>query len=144
MLYFEDLVEGAVYWGNECLVDKVEMLEYAHKNDPLPMHIDEEAAKQSPYGGLIASGGFTITLWFRSGIPILGGLSLLAGFDWHINLPRPAHAGDRLRLKVTIVSKRLSSKPGRGLVTTRQEMLNQDDEAVFVCDGTWMVATRPQ
>ena len=51
VLYFEDLEEGAVYWGAECLVDRAEMIDYAQKNDPMPMHIDEQAATTSPYGG---------------------------------------------------------------------------------------------
>jgi hypothetical protein len=50
-LYFEDLEEGAVFRGDECVVDREEMLEYARKNDPLPFHLDEEAAKSSLFGG---------------------------------------------------------------------------------------------
>lgn len=144
MLYFKDLVEGTEFWGNECLVDKAEMLEYAHKNDPLPMHIDEEAAESSPYGGLIASGGFTITLWWRSCGPIIGNLALIGGLEWHIQLPRPVRAGDLLRTRVAIVSRRPTSNRGRGIVATKQEMLNQEDETVLVCDGKWMVTTRSQ
>lgn len=45
--HFEDLEQGAVFWGDECEVDKEEMLQYALKNDPLPFHTDEEAAKTS-------------------------------------------------------------------------------------------------
>jgi hypothetical protein len=54
-VYFEDLVEGQEFVSDEVAVDKDEMLEYA-KNDPWPFHVDEEAAKASPFGGLIASG----------------------------------------------------------------------------------------
>src|SRR5215467_417850 len=78
-MYFEDLEVGAVFRGDECVADKDEMLEYARKNDPSPFHVDEEAAKNSPYGGLIASAGYTVTLWYRCGIPILGSIAFLGG-----------------------------------------------------------------
>ena len=79
--HFEDLEHGAVFWGDECEVDKEEMLQYALKNDPLPFHTDEEAAKASPYGGLIASGGYTVTLWYRSCIRLFADMAFLGGFD---------------------------------------------------------------
>jgi acyl dehydratase len=142
-LYFEDLEEGAIYWGDECLVDRAEMIDFAHKNDPLPMHIDEQAALRSPYGALIASGAFTISVWYRSTIPIALRLATLGGLEWRIKLPRPVHAGDRLRTKWAIVSKRLSSKPGRGVVTTMQELLNDQGDPVLICEGVILVATRP-
>ena len=56
-MYFEDLEEGTVFPGEECIADKNEMLDYARKNDPSPLHVDEEAARNSPHGGLIASAG---------------------------------------------------------------------------------------
>jgi acyl dehydratase len=143
VLYFEDLEDGAVYWGAECLVDRAEMVDYAQKNDPLPMHTDEQAASTSPYGTLIASGGFTITLWYRSTTPIARRLATLGGLEWHFKLPRPVRAGDRLRTKFMVASKRLSSKPGRGVVTTTQELLNEQGDPVLICEGVILVATRP-
>jgi acyl dehydratase len=56
-MYFEDLEEGVVFRGDVCVADKEEMLDYARKNDPSPFHVDEEAARNSPYGGLIARRG---------------------------------------------------------------------------------------
>src|SRR4029077_12259621 len=78
-LYFEDLEVGAVFRGDECVADKDEMLDYARKNDPSPFHVDEEAARNSPHGGLTASAGYTGTLWYRSGIPILASIAFLGG-----------------------------------------------------------------
>jgi acyl dehydratase len=143
-MYFEDLEEGTVFRGDECVADRDEMLEYARKNDPSPIHVDEEAARNSPYGGLIASAGYTVTLWYRSGIPILGSIAFLGGFEWHIKLPLPVRPGDRLRAEMEIVGKKQSSKPGRGYVTTSQKILNQDSQAVFTCEVVWMVATKPR
>ena len=98
-MYFEDLEVGRVFRGDECVADKDEMLEYARKNDPAPFHLDEEAARNSPYGGLIASAGYTVTLWYRSTIPIQRSLAFLGGFEWHIKLPLPVRPGDRLHYR---------------------------------------------
>ena len=62
-VYFEDLDAGSVHLGRECTCDRDEMLEYSRRNDPWPFHVDEAAAAQSPFGGLIASGGYIVTLW---------------------------------------------------------------------------------
>ena len=60
-VYFEDLEEGQIFWGDEVLVDPHEMLACNVRNDPWPIHVDKSAAEMSPYGGIIASGGYTIT-----------------------------------------------------------------------------------
>jgi len=139
---WDDLEEGTLFQGDEVVVDPEEMLEYARRNDPLPFHLDEEAAKATPFGGLIASAGYTVTLWYRSAIPVFSQLAFLGGFEWRIKLPAPVRPNDRLRLQVEIKSKTASSKPGRGYVVAFQEIFNQDDTVVFSCEVTWMLATR--
>ena len=131
IVYFEDLVEGSVLWSNgEVVVDKDEMVEYARKNDPWPFHVDEEAAKKTPFGGLVASAGFTISLYFRFVSTICNTpearWAFLGAFDVHMSMLRPVRPGDRLRLKTSIGSKRLSSKPGRGIVNSVGILVNQD------------------
>ena len=147
-VYYEDLKEGSVHWGGECIVDKDEMLDYNRKNDPWPFHVDEEAAAQSPFGGLIASGAYTITLGCRLMHTIYNRpeapWALLGGFDWHVQFPLPVRPGDRLRIKVTILSKRPSSKPGRGVVTLKMEGLNQNDQVVSIVENTVLLATQPE
>ena len=69
--YFEDIREGDIFRGDEVIVDNAEMLAYARRNDPQPFHVDEELAKHFPYGGLTASAGYTVTLWYRSSRPII-------------------------------------------------------------------------
>ena len=141
-IYWDDLEEGAVFWGDTVVVDPEEMLEYARRNDPQPFHLDEDAAKATPFGGLIASAGYTVTLWYRSSIPILTKLAFLGGFEWLIKLPAPVRPNDQLRVRIEIKNKKASSKPGRGYVVSFQEILNQDDTIVFSCEVTWMLATR--
>ena len=130
-IYWEDLEEGRVFWGDAVTVDKDEMLDYAKRNDPQPFHLDEEAAKATPFGGLIASAGYTVTLWYRSGKPILTSLAFLGGFEWLIKLPAPVRANDRLRVRVDVIGKKASSKHDRGYVASFHEILNQDEAVVF-------------
>lgn len=144
MLYLEDLKEGQVFWGDECVADRAEMLEYAQKNDPLPFHVDEELAKESPFGGLIASGGYTISLAYRSAIPVFGQFAMLGVLDWHLKWPGPLRPGDVVRDKFTIVGARASSKPGRGIVDVSMALLNQDDESALETNAVWLFASRPE
>ena len=65
MMYFEDLNVGDSWTSAEHTVDHEEMLAYGRTNDPWPFHANPEAATRSPFGGLIASGGYTITLMYR-------------------------------------------------------------------------------
>ena len=66
-IYFEDFQEGQVFWSGEYSVDHEEMLAYNRQFDPWPMHVDEAVARDFLFGGLIASGGFTLSLMYRSG-----------------------------------------------------------------------------
>jgi len=142
-IHWNDLEEGAVFWGDTVTVNPEEMLEYARRNDPQPFHLDANEAMASPFGGLIASAGYTVTLWYRSAIPILTKLAFLGGFEWLIKLPVPVRPADQLRVRVKIKNKKTSSKPGRGYVTVFHEIFNQDNMVVFSCEVTWMLATRP-
>jgi acyl dehydratase len=147
LVYFEDLREGDVYWGDEVVVDPDEMMAYNLKNDPWPIHVDHEAAKRSPFGGIIASGGYTITLMYRSLLGIYNNAAtrweFLGGFDWKLKFVNPVRPGDRLRVKMTIKSIRPSSKEGRGVLNNFNEVLNQDGETVMSLEVVSLLAARP-
>jgi acyl dehydratase len=146
-VYFEDLEVGAEYIGPECLVDEREMLDYNRGNDPWPIHVDEVAARQSPFGGIIASGGFTIALSYRLSHGVYNTpdarWAFLGGFDWHGRFPAPVKAGDTLRYRLTVLSKKSSSKPGRGVATVRSQLTNQRGDVVLEVDAAVLLATRP-
>lgn len=147
-VYFEDLEIGSVHLDREVACDKDEMLEYGRRNDPWPFHVDEVAAAHSPFGGIIASGGHIITLWYRSLIEIYNTpqstWAFLGGFDWKLRFLAPVRAADTLRAKVTIKDKRLSNKPGRGVITLFHEILNQRSEIVCTVEVIVLVATRAE
>jgi acyl dehydratase len=146
-LYFEDLEVGSVHLGRECICDKDEMLQFARRNDPWPFHVDEAAAALSPYAGIVASGGYIVTLWYRSLVEIYNTQRMTWGFvgalDWKLQFRAPVRAADTLRARVTVKGKRPWIKPDRGAVTLFNEILNQRSEVVCTVEVIALLATRP-
>jgi acyl dehydratase len=146
LVTFEDLAEGAVFWGEEVVADLGAMVDYARKYDPWPFHVDADAAKQTPFGGLVASAGYTFSLWCRSLHTIVrtpgAEWAFLGGYELHVKLLQPVRPGDQLHLKVSIDGKRLSSKPGRGHVDSSHALLKQDAVPVFSVELGFLIATR--
>jgi acyl dehydratase len=144
--WFEDYKPGAVYEYGYATLTTDELLDFARKFDPQPMHIDPDYAASGPFGGLIASGWHTAGLMMRlladNYLSKVAGLAS-PGVD-ELRWPHPVRAGDVLRLRVEIVEARESrSKPDRGVVRTQAELLNQDDVVVMSLLAVNMVAKRP-
>jgi len=147
-VYFEDLHVGSMFVGRECVCDKDEMLEFGRRNDPWPFHVDEAAAARSPFGGVIASGGYIITLWYRSLIEIYNteraSWAFLGGFEWNVRFRAPLRPADTLRANLTVKDKRPWLTPDRGLVMLHSEVFKQQDQVVCTVDATIVLATRQE
>jgi len=145
-VYFEDLQIGSVFLGRECICDKEEMLEFGRRNDPWPFHVDEDAAVRSPFGGVIASGGYIVTLWYRSLIEIYNTeratWAFRGGLEWNLRFRAPLRPADTLRAKLTVKDKRPWFTPDRGAVMLYSEVLKQQVEVVCTVDATILLATR--
>jgi len=145
MKYFEDLNVGDSWTSAEYAIDHEEMLAYGRANDPWPFHVDPEAASRSPFGGLIASGGYTITLMYRLFHEIVNqpdhAWAFLGGFDWHLKFVEPVRSGDRLHERITILEKHTSSKPGRGIVKQLVEVINDRERVVLSIESTTLMAS---
>ena len=143
--YFEDYPVGAVYAGGPVTVSEEEILEFARRYDPQPMHVDKAAAESGQFGGLIASGWHTgslmMQLLVRHFVP--PGNLASPGLDelrWRL----PVRPGDRLSLRATVESARRSrSKPGQGVVVSLVEVLNQDGEVVMSLKPISLMRCRP-
>ena len=137
-----------MHLGGECVCDEDEMLEYGRRNDPWPFHVDEAAAARSPFGGIIASGGYVITLWYRSLVEIyntpIATWAFLGGLDWKVKFRAPVRPADTLRAKVTVKDKRPWIKAGQGVATLFNEILNQRSEVVCTVEVMVLLATRPE
>jgi acyl dehydratase len=144
--YFEDYPVGAVFIGGPVEVSEEDILDFARRYDPQPMHIDKEAAEVGPFGGLIASGWHTGSLMMqmlaRHFVPTPGNLPS-PGLD-ELRWVRPVRAGDKLSLRVTVESARRSrSKPDQGVVTSLVEVLNQNGEVVMSLKPVSLIRCRP-
>jgi acyl dehydratase len=145
--WFEDFVPGAVYEFGEERVVEAEIIDFARRFDPQPMHIDTEAAAQGFFAWLIASGWHTAGLMMRMFVEgFLPGHASLAspGID-ELRWIRPVRPGDVLHLRVSVLeATRSRSKPDRGLLRTLTEVLNQEGEVVMSLKPMNLVRCRPQ
>src|SRR5690348_7956688 len=145
MRYFEDLIEGDERLSDTRAVTDAELLEFARTYDPQYFHADPEAAARSIFGGLIASGIFTMAVWRQLDHRICGDVAWICGVAWDdVRFPKPVRAGDALRARARCLSKRPSRKdPARGVVVFEYTLLNQRGETVFTCRSTNLVERRP-
>lgn len=132
--YFEDYVPGSMLEYGAITVTEEDMIEFAERFDPQPFHVDADAAAEGPFGGLIASGWHTASVMMRlvadhylSKVASLGS----PGVD-ELRWTRPVRPGDSLRVRVSIMETRRSrSKPDRGVVRSRVEVVNQRGDVVM-------------
>lgn len=128
--YFEDYVPGATYEYGHLVVTEREIVEFARRFDPQPIHTDPAFAAAGPFSGLIASGWHSAGLLMRLFADhYLSRVASLAspGVD-ELRWAAPLRPGDEVRLRVAITGARPSrSKPDRGLVHADAALLNQDD-----------------
>ncbi len=145
--YFEDYQTGEVLEVGDYLVTREEIVDFASRYDPQPFHLDDEAARESIYGGLIASGWMTCSVVMRMLVDhVISPVSSMGspGID-ELRWLGPVRPGDRLRVRVTVVDARRSkSRPDRGLIHLRQEAINQHGEVVLTMQGMGMYKCRPR
>ena len=143
--YFEDYVPGDIHEFGSIVAEEAEMIDFARRFDPQPFHIDPVAAKESVFGGLIASGWYTAGLMMRLYVDHY--LSHVVSFGSpgvdKIRWLKPVRPGDAISIRVTILeTKRSSSKPDRGIVHSSIEVLNQKDEIVMTMTGVNLLGCR--
>ena len=145
--HFDDLTPGARFESLGKTLSEAEILDFAFQYDPQPFHIDVEYAEAGPYGGLIASGVQTIAVALRMMVQarvfapeIVMGSPGVEELRWL----QPVRPGDTIRSTGEILETRVSrSKPERGLVRYRLDVLNQRDEVVMTMTSTTFVRRRP-
>lgn len=135
MKFFEDLAVGDVFESpNPYHVTADDITSYAAQWDPMPYHLDEAEAQKTVVGQLFAPAMFTLSLSTKlTHDTKYYELSTMAGLGIdEVRMPKPVLVADQLKVKVTVVSMRESqSKPGLGVITTKNEMLNQNGEVVL-------------
>ena len=145
-IYFDDFEVGQTIELGSCTVTKEEIIEFALKFDPQPFHINEKEAAETIYGGLIASGWHTGSLFMR--LLYDGLLSRAAsmgspGQD-EMRWVRPVRPGDTLSARGVIEENIPSrSKPDRGLVRTTYQGFNQEGLEVMKNRGLGILGKKP-
>jgi len=145
LVYFEDIELNDKGVLGTHFVDKEEVIEFARKWDPQPFHIDEEAAKSLPSGGIIAPAIYTIGIINRLATEQDSVIVALAGFGWdEVRFPHPVYPGDTIAITGECVERRESeSRPDAGIVTSLLEVRNQSDVLCLTFKSTFLVAKRP-
>lgn len=147
MIYFEDMHVGAERVFGSYDVTREEVLEFARKYDPQPFHLSDEAAAQTHFGRLAASGWHTCAMTMAVIVRAISeerqaGLGS-PGVD-ELRWLKPVYPGDRLTVHGKIVEATPSrSKPGIGSVRTETRVTNQDDVPVMRFTSIVLMRRRP-
>ena len=146
MKYLEDFAAGQTFGSGRLVVDRERIKNFAAEFDPQPFHLDEEAAQDTIFGGLAASGWHTAAMTMRllvdSDIRPAGGI--VGGSCDEFRWPRPVRPGDELRLESEVLEVRPSkSRPGQGMIKMRTTTLNQHNEPVQIMVANLVVLRRP-
>jgi acyl dehydratase len=143
-LYLEDLHVGDVFRSDEYVLDEATIIEFGRQYDPQPFHTDPEAARQTFFGGLAASGWQTAAITGRllvtSGLPLADGV---IGAGVELTWPNPTRPGDALKAEATVKEIKPSrSKPDRALVTFHVDTTNQHGDVLQRFVGTLVILNR--
>lgn len=146
-LYYEDLQAGRVQTSVPHVMTRDRIVAFGAEFDPQPQHLNEDAARGSMFGELVASGWHTAAATMRLQLDLLMGRfpggALGAQVDtlaWR----RPVRPGDELRAQVEVLAMRPSgSRPDRGVITIKTTTLNQRDEVVQEMTANVLVPRRP-
>jgi acyl dehydratase len=143
--YWEDFPAGSVREFGGITLTAEEIMAFARQFDPQPFHLSEEAGKNSLFGGLCASGWHTCALAMRRMCDayLLESASLGSPGLENIRWLKPVRPGDTLHVRSVVLEARpMDSKPHVGLLRTRWEMLNQNNEEVMQMEGYGMFRRR--
>jgi len=144
--YLDDLALGEVFTTNGLTLTEAEIIDFAWRYDPQPFHLDDEAAAQTYFGRLSASGWHTGSMAMRMMVDNMkvnqqAGLGS-PGID-ELRWLKPVYPGDTLRIESEVLSKRRSkSRPEMGMFQGRTTVFNQHDVAVMTMVSTGLIRVR--
>ena len=147
MRYFEDFQVGNIFDLGSTMVTEEEIIRFANQFDPQPFHTDPVLARDSIFGGLVASGWHTTAIFMRLFFDgLLHETASIAspGVD-DVRWLKPVRPGDVLRARFTVIESTPSkSKTSLGIVRSRCEVFNQADELVMSLVGVHFFGRRPE
>jgi acyl dehydratase len=145
--YWEDFTPGRVFETATRTLSEEDIVRFAREYDPQSYHTDAEAARSSPFGGLIASGWQTAAVGMRlmcDGYLLESSCVGSPGLD-ELRWLKPVRPGDTLRLRTTVIEATPSARQAnRGTVLFRWEILNQNGEVALLMVGRQLFLRRAQ
>ena len=142
-MYFEDIKQGLTLEIPPAVIKKEKMLDFAREYDNIPLHTDEEYAKSTPFGALIAPGVMSfMSVWAKYLELDLFGKELLAGKSTKIEWFKPVYVEDVLTGKVTVTNLTKRSKKN-GIVEVSIEAYNQHGALVLTNVTEAIVKCKP-
>ena len=142
-MYFEEFVLGKQTKIDSVVIEKSEMIDFAKRYDNIPLHTDEEYAKSTFFGKLIAPGVMSfMSVWAKYLEIDLAGEELIAGKSTKIEWIKPVFAEDVLTSTCT-VSNLTKRNTQNGIVELTFEVFNQNNELVLTDVTEMIVKCRP-
>jgi acyl dehydratase len=145
LLHYEDFPEGKVIDFGTYHLSREDVIAYAAEWDPQPMHLDDEAAKHSVLGGLAASGWQSSAILIRLSVDGYANKSaaMASNSMEEVKWLKPVYAGETLTGRVTILSRRVSSKrPEMGILKCKWELFNTAGELKVEITGVQFMGVR--
>jgi acyl dehydratase len=144
-LYLDDLHVGQRFKSGSHTIEEVEVKAFARQFDPQVFHMDNEAAKDTLFKGLVASGWHTAAITMRlnveTGLPFAGGL---VGAGGDVSWPAATRPGDVLHVESEVIELIPSrSKPDRGIAVVVSRTINQNAEVVQILKAKLVVQRKP-
>lgn len=131
--FFDDLVVGERFCSDWTSVTVEEVLRFADEFDRQFFHLDVEAATESRFGELIASGAHTFAVWNRVNLEVNGDIAWIAGVGFEeFRFPSPLRPGVDFQARSELLSARISnSDPTRGVATHLYELWTREELCLF-------------
>jgi acyl dehydratase len=145
MRFLEDFAVGEIIELGSRSLTQQEIVSFARQFDPQPFHVDEAAARQSHFGGIVASGWHTVATLMRMMVDEHLSRSASMGSPGvdEVRWLKPVRPGDLLTARGTVQEvKPSSSKPDRGIIRVLYEVFNQKSELVMTMQGLGLIRTR--
>jgi acyl dehydratase len=145
--YFEDIEVGRKQAFGSYQVTREEVLAFAQKYDPQAFHLSDEAAAQTHFGRISASGWHTCAMVMAMVVENLGRMKQAGlgspGVD-ELRWLKPVYPGDTLRCESEVFEKTPSrSRPEMGSFRSKMTVFNQDEVAVMTFVSIGLIRTRP-
>ena len=143
---FADFHAGQVIEAGPYVLSEAELLQFAQAYDPQWFHVDAQAAAESPFGGLIASGWHTCSIAMKLVVEaaLAGSESFASPGLEHVRWPNPVRPGDALRLVADVIEVHRSEKrPTLGILRWRWRLFNQRELMVLDAEVTSLFKLQP-